>query len=93
MEFRWLLFLSCLLLTAVVSASAQAPIAQEGWQTAVALPGIDFSGLTDAQKQKALEMLREQGCTEAQGFYFSRPVPASEIDALFTRDVQKAAVA
>ena len=63
MEFRWLPSLLCLMLTAVVSVSAQAPIAQEGWQTATALPGIDFSGLTETQKQKALDMLREQGCT------------------------------
>jgi EAL domain-containing protein (putative c-di-GMP-specific phosphodiesterase class I) len=26
-------------------------------------------------------MLRELGCDEAQGFWFSRPVPASEIGA------------
>ena len=45
------------------------------------------------ETEQQLDELREQGCTEAQGFYFSRPVPASEIAALFTRDVQKAAVA
>jgi predicted signal transduction protein with EAL and GGDEF domain len=45
------------------------------------------------ETEQQLDELREQGCTEAQGFYFSRPVPASEIAALFSRDVQKAAVA
>ncbi|MFC5526168.1 EAL domain-containing protein [Rhodanobacter ginsengisoli] len=28
-----------------------------------------------------LEFLREQGCNEAQGYYFSRPMPAMEIEA------------
>jgi diguanylate cyclase (GGDEF)-like protein len=45
------------------------------------------------ETEQQLDELREQGCTEAQGFYFSRPVPASEIAALFTKDVRKAAVA
>jgi diguanylate cyclase (GGDEF)-like protein len=45
------------------------------------------------ETEQQLDELREQGCTEAQGFYFSRPVPASEIAALFTRDEQRAAVA
>ncbi|HEY4987194.1 MAG TPA: EAL domain-containing protein [Bradyrhizobium sp.] len=40
-----------------------------------------------------LEELRLQGCTEAQGFYFSRPIPASEIAALFGGNLPKAAVA
>lgn len=37
--------------------------AQEPWQTSTALPGVDFSGLSAAQKQKALQILRQQGCT------------------------------
>ena len=45
------------------------------------------------ETEQQLDELREQGCTEAQGFYFSRPVPASEIAALFTKDEQRAAVA
>jgi EAL domain-containing protein (putative c-di-GMP-specific phosphodiesterase class I) len=45
------------------------------------------------ETEQQLDELREQGCTEAQGFYFSRPVPASEIAALFVKDEQRAAVA
>jgi protein-disulfide isomerase len=63
MEFRWLPSLLCLLLASVISVAAQAPSAQEAWQTSATLPGVDFSGLTDAQKQKALQMLRDQNCT------------------------------
>jgi diguanylate cyclase (GGDEF)-like protein len=40
-----------------------------------------------------LDELREQGCTEAQGFYFSRPIPASDVAALFGDNLPKAAVA
>ena len=29
-----------------------------------------------------LEFLREQGCDEAQGYYFSRPLPVAQLDAL-----------
>lgn len=32
-----------------------------------------------------LDFLRAQGCDAAQGYYFSRPVPASEIPALLTQ--------
>ena len=28
-----------------------------------------------------LEFLREQGCDEGQGYYFSRPVPALQLEA------------
>src|SRR5438105_8892774 len=34
----------------------------EDWQTAAALPAVDLSGLTPAQKTKALRALRSQGC-------------------------------
>ena len=32
-----------------------------------------------------LNMLREHGCTEAQGYLFSCPVPASELSMLMER--------
>jgi len=31
-----------------------------------------------------LDFLREQGCHEAQGYYFSKPLPVAEIEALLT---------
>lgn len=63
MEFRWRPSLLCLLVAVVVSYAAQAPKSPEGWQSAAVLPGVDFAGLTDAQKHKALQMLRDQNCT------------------------------
>ncbi len=36
--------------------------AQEKWRLATDLPGVDFKGLTAAQKQKVLVALREAGC-------------------------------
>lgn len=38
-------------------------LAGQQWKTAENLPGIDFSGLTDAQKATALKILREKGCS------------------------------
>ena len=32
-----------------------------------------------------LEFLREQGCTEVQGYYCGRPMPAAELQALLQR--------
>jgi protein-disulfide isomerase len=37
-------------------------LAAQTWQTAVELPGIDFSGLSAAQKTAALKILRDEGC-------------------------------
>jgi diguanylate cyclase (GGDEF)-like protein len=34
------------------------------------------------ETREQLEMVRAEGCTEGQGFLFSRPVPAQEIEAL-----------
>jgi diguanylate cyclase (GGDEF)-like protein len=44
---------------------------------------------TEAQK----EMLRKLGCTEMQGYLFSRPVPAAELRAMLTKRGQMDAVA
>jgi len=35
----------------------------QNWKTANSLPGIDFSGLSAAQKTTVLKILREQGCS------------------------------
>jgi len=43
-----------------MALSAQTP---EAWTTAATLPGIDFNGLTAAQKQKAVQILRQRDCT------------------------------
>ncbi len=37
--------------------------AQQAWRETVDLPGVDFRGLTPAQKQKVLVALREADCT------------------------------
>jgi EAL domain-containing protein (putative c-di-GMP-specific phosphodiesterase class I) len=34
------------------------------------------------ETRQQLEMLRKEGCTEMQGFLFSEPLPAPEIDRL-----------
>ncbi len=46
-----------------------------------------------AETEEQLARLREAGCSEMQGYLFSRPVPASEIAALLSsrRDCQQAA--
>lgn len=47
---------------------------------------LHFEGVAEGIEQPAeLEMLRGWGCTLAQGFLFSRPVPAPEVPALFRR--------
>ena len=37
------------------------------------------------ETQGQLEFLREQGCDEVQGYYFSRPLPAQQFEA-FVRE-------
>jgi diguanylate cyclase len=37
------------------------------------------------ETREQLEILREHGCNEAQGYYFSRPVPAVELPGLLQR--------
>jgi EAL domain-containing protein (putative c-di-GMP-specific phosphodiesterase class I) len=36
------------------------------------------------ETEEQLELLRKEGCTEMQGYLFSRPVPASEIAGLLS---------
>jgi protein-disulfide isomerase len=43
--------------------SARLPMRAADWETLSDLPGVDLSKLTPAQKEAALKMLRETGCT------------------------------
>jgi diguanylate cyclase (GGDEF)-like protein len=36
-----------------------------------------------------LDILREHGCNQIQGYYFSKPVPAREVGAMFGQQMQK----
>jgi EAL domain-containing protein (putative c-di-GMP-specific phosphodiesterase class I) len=50
------------------------------------------AGATEPQAQ--LQRVRAEGCTEVQGYLFSRPIPASDIAAvLATREIGTAKVA
>jgi EAL domain-containing protein (putative c-di-GMP-specific phosphodiesterase class I) len=39
------------------------------------------------------ELLRREGCTQAQGYLFSRPVPASEVGRMLSKTSQPRIVA
>jgi diguanylate cyclase (GGDEF)-like protein len=64
---------------------------------AVAGLGLSFGVTTTAEgveTQEQLDQMRAEGCTEVQGYFFSKPVPASEIAQLlsvFQKRVQAAA--
>jgi len=52
---------------------------------AVAGLGLSFGVTTTAEgveTQEQLDQMRAEGCTEVQGYFFSRPVPANEITKL-----------
>ncbi|MBH5402793.1 EAL domain-containing protein [Bradyrhizobium sp. CNPSo 4010] len=38
------------------------------------------------ETKEQLDILREEGCGEAQGYYFSRPMPASDVARMLRRD-------
>ena len=44
------------------------------------------------ETEEQLHYLREQGCDEVQGFYFSKPLPAEELDELFRQSRPEAGV-
>jgi EAL domain-containing protein (putative c-di-GMP-specific phosphodiesterase class I) len=55
--------------------------------------GLDMIPLAEGvETQQELEFLRGSGCRLAQGFLFSRPVPAEEIPALVARSLLPATV-
>jgi diguanylate cyclase (GGDEF)-like protein len=64
---------------------------------AVAALGKSFGMTTLAEgveTQEQVDLMRAEGCTEVQGYFYSRPVPASEVARLlngFQRGVQAAA--
>jgi EAL domain-containing protein (putative c-di-GMP-specific phosphodiesterase class I) len=37
------------------------------------------------ETREELEYLKQQGCTEGQGFYFSKPRPAAEIFTMMSK--------
>ena len=39
------------------------------------------------ESERQLEFLRESGCDEAQGYYFSRPIPAEELAAMLRAEL------
>ncbi len=45
------------------------------------------------ETQEQLDQMRAEGCTEVQGYFYSRPVPGSEIDRLLTGFDQRAQAA
>ena len=42
------------------------------------------------ETKEQLERVREEGCTEVQGYYISEPRPASEIPAMLAKQRRKA---
>jgi len=56
--------------------------------SSVSTPSADRSMVTTAEgveTEEQLAFLRQHGCSEVQGFYFSYPVPAKELRAVFER--------
>jgi EAL domain-containing protein (putative c-di-GMP-specific phosphodiesterase class I) len=45
------------------------------------------------ETKEQLERVREEGCTEMQGYFFSPPRPIREIERLFLTRAEKTAIA
>jgi EAL domain-containing protein (putative c-di-GMP-specific phosphodiesterase class I) len=55
---------------------------------AIAALGLSLGVPTTAEgveTAQQLERVRDNGCTSVQGYFYSKPVPASQIDALLAR--------
>lgn len=39
------------------------------------------------ETQKQLYILTEQGCNKVQGYYYSKPLPADEVEQIFFRKI------
>jgi predicted signal transduction protein with EAL and GGDEF domain len=50
--------------------------------------GIDTTA-EGVETQAQLEGVKAEGCTEMQGFHFSRPLPASQIEQLYVADLRQ----
>lgn len=60
---------------------------------AVSAIGVSLGILTTAEgveTRAQFELVKEEGCTEAQGFLFSRPKPAREVPALLAENQRRA---
>ena len=52
--------------------------------------GLDLSTTAEGvETQEQMDILRNAGCTEMQGYFFSRPVPQSDLAALFDKNADK----
>ena len=63
---------------------------------AVAGLGLSFGMITTAEgveTQEQLDKMRSEGCNEVQGYFFSKPVPASQIAELLAGFEEKARAA
>ncbi|MEA2805624.1 MAG: hypothetical protein QOE49_5719 [Rhodospirillaceae bacterium] len=59
---------------------------------AVSAIGVSLGMLTTAEgveTRDQFELVKKEGCTEAQGYLFSRPKPAGEIAALFAENTRR----
>ncbi len=52
--------------------------------------GLDLSTTAEGvETQEQMDILRNAGCTEMQGYFFSRPVPQADLAAIFEKNADK----